>query len=321
MAFLVIMAFLSKSIGGFMMLPGIIICALISRKRKKILSNPHLYYSVLLTITICSLYYILREALAPGFLKLVWGSEVLRFNQNVMPWHEHPFLWFIDRFIHETYKPYIFIIPFAIILGLVYPDKRIKLTVLFLTICILTYLFLISYPIDKCEWYDAPLYSYFALLVGILFYCIYQYLKMITRKKRIIAELLISLIIVLSFILPYLSMYNKIEKFGKNYDINDYESIYAKKLTDEKYKINYTVFYKPTQLANPYQVNFYRKANKYNSGIIINVYDTLSQIKINDTLMVCQIAKKDSLNKYFQTEIIDNWNDCSLLVVKKSKGK
>lgn len=144
---------------------------------------------------------------------------------------------------------------------------------------------------------------------------------MITRKKRIIAELLITLIIILSFILPYLSMYNKIEKFGKNYDINDYESIYAKKLTDEKYKINYTVFYKPTQLANPYQVNFYRKANKYNNGIIINIYDTLSQIKINDTLMVCQIDKKDSLNKYFQTEIIDNWNDCSLLVVKKSRGK
>lgn len=74
-------------------------------------------------------------------------------------------------------------------------------------------------------------------------------------------------------------------------------------------------------LINSFQLNFYRKAYKKNEGIRIDVYDSISQIKINDTVMVCQADKKDSLNKYFETEMIDHWNKCVLVIIKNHKNQ
>lgn len=319
MAFLVIMAFLSKSIAGFMPLPGVIICALISRKRKEIFRNRHLYFSIAIIILVCGLFYIVRECLAPGFIKMVWDFEILRFNQCITPWHAQPFFWYIETLTNKTFLPYIYILPVAIIVGLINQNKKIKLATLFLTICSFSYLFLISYPTDKFGWYSAPLYPFFSLLIGFLFYSVYEYFKKLLNNKKTTLEIIVFILIISLFYKPYINIYNKVELYSKHYENYYLESNFVKKIHSKRTHFNYKVFYKPQMLISSFQLNFYRKAYKYNEGIKIDVYDTISQIQKKDTIMVCQTDKKDSLNKYYDTEIIDQWDKCLLVVIKTKK--
>jgi 4-amino-4-deoxy-L-arabinose transferase-like glycosyltransferase len=318
-AFLVIMAFLSKSIAGFLPLPGLAICALLSEKRNEIFRNRHLYFSSAIVILFCVAFYVIRESLAGGFIQMVWDSEIMRFSQDITPWHAHPVYFYVET-LAKIFLPYLYIMPAAIFIGLINPDKKIKSATLYLTVCSFSYLLLISYPTDKFINYLAPLYPLFSLLIGILFYSAYRYFKKFVSSKKFIPEIIFFVLMTALFYQPYIHIYNKVEEFSRHYVDYYAESHFAKKINSKEKHFNYKVFYKPSMVINEFQLNFYRKAYAYNEGMHIDVCDTISQIKINDTIMVCQGDKKDALNKYYSTEIIDQCDNCLLVVVKTKKS-
>ena len=47
----------------------------------------------------------------------------------------------------------------------------------------------------------------------------------------------------------------------------------------------------------------------------IGVCDTISDIHVNDTIMVCQPDKIYRLNKYFNIETLNTSDSCSMVIV------
>ena len=195
--------------------------------------------------------------------------------------------------------------------------KKIRLATLYILICCLSYLFLISYPDDKLSWYDAPLYPLLALLIGILFYVVYYYLKKLLKTNELPAQISIVCISMVLFYKPAIQICNKVQQYGTQNNNGDPESNYAKKLYTQGFTFDYKIFYTQPVGNNIFQLYFYRTAYHYNKGINIIMYDSIPQLKINDTVMVCQADKKELLNKFYDYKIINNWNNCMLVVINK----
>ena len=229
-------------------------------------------------------------------------------------------MYYFERLFNSTFLPYTYFLPISIIMGLISRNRKIKLATLYITICSFTYLLLISYPHSKFQWYDAPVYPFISLLIGIFFYCIYDYSSAFFDRESKVYKLVFIILLVSIFIIPYIKIYNKIERYSERFNYSYIESNFVKKIHLNGTAFNYKVYYHPYIFINAFQLNFYRKAYSNNDGIKINVYDSISQVKINDTVMVCQQEKKDTLNKYFDTQTIDRWDKCLLVVIKKQRN-
>ena len=90
---------------------------------------------------------------------------------NVMPWHEHGFGYYFKNFVTlRTYFPWIFLVGAAIAYVLYFlKDKPLREHTIRWIILALGYLLLISIPAVKLEWYDAPVYPFFAMILGSVF--------------------------------------------------------------------------------------------------------------------------------------------------------
>ncbi|MEM6378032.1 MAG: glycosyltransferase family 39 protein, partial [Bacteroidota bacterium] len=110
----VTLAFFSKSFAALLPLPGLLLAALFSDKRKLILSSKYLYLSILGAFASVGLYYLVREILAPGYFEVVYQSEIKRLFSNIMPYHNHPFgyyfnNWFDNWLGRPFFLPFIYL--------------------------------------------------------------------------------------------------------------------------------------------------------------------------------------------------------------------
>ncbi|HEY5122220.1 MAG TPA: glycosyltransferase family 39 protein, partial [Ignavibacteria bacterium] len=82
--------FLTKGIAGFFFVPFMFIISFLFNNHK-IFKEKYLYISGFITAILCLSYYFIRELIAPGYINILLGSEILRYNHDIMSWHLHPF--------------------------------------------------------------------------------------------------------------------------------------------------------------------------------------------------------------------------------------
>ncbi|HFC00502.1 MAG TPA: hypothetical protein ENJ53_06825, partial [Phaeodactylibacter sp.] len=117
LSFAIIAAFYTKSIAGFMPLLGLFFTGVTSTRRKEIFSNYKTYLYGWVVLVICGAYYYVREKAAAGYLDKIFYSEYSRMTENVMPYHNKHFIYYVRRMGVERFYPFIYFIPFALWLG------------------------------------------------------------------------------------------------------------------------------------------------------------------------------------------------------------
>jgi len=111
-------AFFSKSVAGLMPLLGLALAALAQKRLLEILKKPYLCLIAFGVAALCLGYYGLREMMAPGYLTKVWHSEYSRLTENIMPWHEHPFGYYVQNLWRRSFfTPYVYLLLPALALG------------------------------------------------------------------------------------------------------------------------------------------------------------------------------------------------------------
>lgn len=282
---MVICAFYAKSIAGWMMLGPIGIIWILSPMRKVLWSKQFLQIAIL-TGGICFFYYISRESMQPGFIRLAWHSEYLRMFSNVMPWHEHGFGYYFKNFISlHTYSPWIFFLLVAMgYVIFVLKNKPEKDHLLRWIIISLSYLLLISIPADKLEWYDAPVYLFFALILG----CVAGHLTdKIAGQWKII------------WLIPCLFIFwHKIDFI--RHDIQprhpfEYEGAMLRQFTNVD---SVKVFMPVETPAHRLQLDFYRKIILQQTGKNVRVLDRIEDLSIGDNIIVREENLKKIMDNY-----------------------
>ncbi|MFZ1679126.1 MAG: glycosyltransferase family 39 protein, partial [Saprospiraceae bacterium] len=285
---MVVFAFYAKSIAGWMMLGPLGVVWILSPMRRVLWSKQFLLGTILSAVT-CLFYYISRESVQPGFISLAWHSEYLRMFSNVMPWHEHGFGYYFKNFDSlRTYTPWIFFLMVGIGYSLfILKNKSVKNHLLRWIIISLCYMLLISVPADKLEWYDAPVYPFFALILGTV---TGHLVDRIPKQWKII------MLIPILFIL-----WRKIN-FIRN-DIQprhpfEYEGAMLRQIEN----VDSIKVFMPVQTPeHRLQLDFYKKLIFQKSAHDIKVLDRVDYISIGDHIIV----SNENLNKIIEIFNID----------------
>jgi 4-amino-4-deoxy-L-arabinose transferase-like glycosyltransferase len=292
---LLVLAFLTKGIAGWMPLLGIFLAISFSGKLRSVFlkRTPFIYF--LFVLNSCLGYYFLREYLAPGYFKVVWESEFLRFTNNIMPWHSQPFSFYFKNFYLSHFKYFVLLLPLVLI------KTTTKKASLFnrLSICfILTYLLLISYPTVKLDWYDAPIYPVLAVLVALSFLMTLQKIQ-IAYNTIYYVLLLVSIAFILG--LPYKETIKQLHTSNiQELEKNGYALKHLPKnsLQTDAVKVFMTVAH-PVHLE---QVKFYIKALAYNSKIKIGLTSDISNINMGNQVIAEKPNDRKVLLAHFNVQ-------------------
>lgn len=206
----VILAIMTKSIAGLMFMPAMAIYLLIRKKVSQTLRNKHFYLATMTVIIIPLSYYLAREIISPDYLRAVYEVEILRYTQTVEQ-HQYSFLYYFEGFQNrKRLITWVFILPLSLLTYL-QKDQRLKHLLSWLYIASGSYLLIISLSQTKLEWYDAPLFPLFALLISLGLYSLHHLtIARIGQKKRLASGIIISLLLSLYLLLPYKRIMKKV---------------------------------------------------------------------------------------------------------------
>lgn len=172
-----ILAALTKGITALLFSPALLIYALWRRQVIAMLKNRHFYIGVASFLIIVVGYYFLREAYNPGYIDAVFENELGGRFLSTLEAHEASSWFYYDNLMNTLFKPWFYLIPCGILVGLFIKDEKIKRLAMFSTLMALVFLIVISMSKTKLAWYDAPMYPFLSIIVAIFVYAIYGFLK------------------------------------------------------------------------------------------------------------------------------------------------
>lgn len=193
---------MTKGIAGIFFVPAMFIISLIYKR--SIFRDRSFYISIISVILICSAYYIFRDYYSPGYLELIWDTEILRYGKVVMSWQIQPFDYYFQNLVNYRFVPFIYFLPLLFV-NYIITNRERKILISCLVISIVSYFLLISIPRVKLEWYDAPLFPLLAILTGLSFMETGKFLinKIFKKWNSTMQELLLFTVAIAFLIHPY----------------------------------------------------------------------------------------------------------------------
>jgi len=198
------LAFLTKGIAVLMILPGLFLYTLWTRKLRVVLKTKQFYIGGLLSIAPVLLYFILRQRADPGFLKAFWELDVSgRFfhSLNNAPL---PFSFYVKDI---AVRGFLFWWPIAVAgIGTAFflKDVLLKRFVVFATIFSICFLVIISTARTKFLWYALPAYPFMSVLAAAPIYLLVRSLQGFSFfRGKWFARLLPAAIVVMIAFVPF----------------------------------------------------------------------------------------------------------------------
>ncbi len=297
-------AFLTKGIAGWIPMVGLFVSAILMRRVKWILSQRHTYLVAGLVLLLCIGYYVLREYLTPGYLTRTVKVDYGRFLTQTMAWHHHPwYYYFWNWYRLEFFTPYVFWLPVAIVIGLL--SKVFHRPVMLLTTHVLVFIGILSYPIVKLMWYDAPVYPFLALLCAIGGVVVWDFIKEKIKLNKGSEAILFTILLASIFFIPVRDMYRRNADQRLPVDILEREGFFIRELSRNNPVLKrYKVLMVYEQNAHYTQVDFYMNAYNRYMGFEIELLRDTTLVQLEDTIACCQEKQLQWLKAHFECEVI-----------------
>jgi 4-amino-4-deoxy-L-arabinose transferase-like glycosyltransferase len=201
------LAVLTKSVQPLLFVPGIVIYFLFRKKTKLLFSKPFITGCITACV-IAGAYYIVREVVNEGYLLAVWNNELGGRYFNGLEENDAGPMYYVSRMGGYLFTYWIWLLPVAIIGGLVSKDEKIRHFTIFNFIVATTYFIFITISKTKLYWYTVPLFPLLSLHIATLLYQVYVLLKRIHFLHRY--PLFAVIIIGVIFIYPYQKIGRKV---------------------------------------------------------------------------------------------------------------
>ena len=220
----IVAAVMTKSIIGFILLPGLLLYVITTRQLGKVLSHRGFWMASLVGGSLICGYYIVCERLHPGHWAYVWNMEMLPRYTNRMSngmsvnvlddkWYFLKKLWF-ER------MPLVAFLPLALLFGLKFRQTE-RGNIAWLLTCVLLCFYLTISSGCVNDWYDAPAYPFWAMFLALILNEIFKIFSNDTPEginegvskasgKIWKTPLLFMLFVICCFSMPYFQIMQKI---------------------------------------------------------------------------------------------------------------
>jgi 4-amino-4-deoxy-L-arabinose transferase-like glycosyltransferase len=299
------LAVLCKSIAGTLFLPSLLLYSVL--KHRKALLRIHHYWQFYagLTFFVCFGlgFFLLREYMNPGYLKAAVSNDMIKAVIYRQEEEEVGFFYYLSGLFTGRYTEWIYFLLISLVLGLSLKDKKERDSFVFFAWMLVPVLILLSVKQLKKEWYDLPLYPFFALTICSFLWMLLEKLgrteiKTVLRIPMLPLQLVCCLLILLP---PGIAMVNKVyipDFIHHDHPICDESNYMILALRGEK-KIDHYKY-----LDREYDADrwFYRRllADK---GIHVSAGDT-SRLEAGDIVMVRNsLLRRALLRKYNLTPL------------------
>ncbi|MCK4663407.1 MAG: glycosyltransferase family 39 protein [Bacteroidales bacterium] len=303
---------LTKGIAGLIPVPFFLIFIFYKKMFLSLIRNKHFYCGILIFIFLGLGYYILREYLNNGFIRAVINNELGGRFAEANEEHKGSFNFYYKLLWGWRYGLWMKYLIASIVVAFVSFKFKIinnRLLFIFCLLSALFYFFIISFAQTKLYWYDAPLYPFFALMLGIFFVETLQYFN---KKINII---FIKYILILLIIFIFYEPYKLIIINNLNPDNGEYQHI------------NYGYHFRESYLPD----NFIIAKSDYSAHIkfYIDVYQMkgykvskkkVGQVKTGDKVLVCENKFFNEIEEIFDYQIIKENLYGKFLVIKSEKS-
>ena len=301
----VVGAFLSKSVAGLIPVAGLVVCAFAAHMGFRLLRQWYTWLIAGLVVVACMSYYVIREYALPGYLYHVYYSEYTRFNVNILPWHNHPWYYYFWNWQRlGFFTPYVYWLPVAVLIGLFHKNVR-KATSL-MSIQVVVFIGVLSYPIVKLMWYDAPVYPLLALLCATGFVVLWDWFVQKASVRENIRDGAFILVLAGLFCLPVLKMFERNADLYLPVDILEREGFSIRELKRNHPEFRqYKVLMLAQQNAHYTQVDFYLNAYNRYGGYDISLLRDTTGVSPGDTILCCQDEQIRWLTTSYPCDTID----------------
>ena len=315
----VLCAFLSKSVAGLMPILGLFVGTFFIKNGKTVFLKKCTYLSAGIVLLGCSVFYVYKGYVHPGYLEKVWASEYARFTEVTMPWLVQPWYYYFKIMYSKIYSFYIFLLPFTFMI-IFSKNKIVKNIFIQCAVFSTTYFLLISYPHVKLNWYLAPVFPFFSLMLGMFIYETLIWLKKYFKIKFPFWKIA-ALFCVLFFLVPYKNIYlQNADHLPREHQ--EREGYAIRKLSRshpgiKSYKVLMPVEF--PEHADP--AKFYIKSLNHFKKYKIKLIGNMEEISAGDTVLCAQPYYTRRLKKRFKTISVAKVFETELMVFEKEQIK
>lgn len=307
------LAFSIKLYAALLFIPAYV--AVLSYKKlwkQFVMCWPFLIGVLFFVLSIGSLLY-LRELDTPGYIHQVIFKDAGRMT-TVVENHQEPTLFYLDKLVNTRFALWFVFFVVGAVFAFFHPEKKSKTILTIFLLFVVSYLSIIMVSITKLEWYDMPLYPYLALLAAYPIYLGFQQLK--TKEKSVSTPLKYALL-ALVFMFPYNVMFRKSQashvplgerKLEANerfmfHQIRNKQSLDGIKVLHNSWKGS-LLFYQ-------YKLSEHQQK--------ISLISDVSQVAINDHILVCDETLQAKLANSFETNVVNQLDNAKLYLIKNKK--
>ncbi len=247
-------------------------------------------------------YYFLREIFNPGYLKAVLENEIAGRYLQTNEGHNGDALFYLRLLYKYHFSYWLYWIPLAFFIIPFLSEVRVKSLGVFLLIQLICYLLILSISQTKLEWYNAPLYPFFAILIGLIITQIYNGVKKYFNSQSQWVHTAI-------FILFCSAIYaSPVQSIFRSSIFQEKESNYNALFFGDFIKDYFSLFDQQKSLKivssgyNPHLL-FYAKIYQRN-GYSIDIIEPNTEIHKKDTLLLCDINKWPSFSSTYMFDTI-----------------
>ncbi|AMM50783.1 hypothetical protein TH61_05760 [Rufibacter sp. DG15C] len=171
------LAVLTKSVAGVLFVPALGLYGILRGQVLSLLKNKHFYFGLLGCFGVIAGYYLLREASSPGYLQAIWNNELggryLQVNEN----HTGDFWFYYYGFSELKLTAWYLLVPCGFAVGMLLKNDRMNRLALFCALVTVCFFLVISISKTKLHWYDIPLYPFLAMLIAMLVFTVFDWLR------------------------------------------------------------------------------------------------------------------------------------------------
>ncbi len=293
---LVVLAFLCKGMPGLLLLPYLFIISLLHGNYKKVIFSKEVYFFGAAAILLCAGYYFLRDMQDPGYWQLVKKSEFNRFSGKGVEWHIQPASFYLDNFVaSKRYYPLIYLLPLTLAAFFFLRAERLRKVFTYLWVIVAGYLVFISIPPVKLEWYDAPLYPFFALLFGIAVSEGASKLAGLFKMPATATTFSLAITLACCY-LPYRHIWQKVQYAPEKMSDFEWEGVFIRQLQEVHPDwLDYVILKQVKHPEHLDQVKFYQKTFQYRFNAPVTVESNLQNIHTGQRVLVSQPALSDTI--------------------------